>query len=62
MSNSRKPTPTTLALDTLDLLERVLDVRLPPAHRAWLATRNGQMPESRLTTLVENGKRGRLYI
>ncbi len=33
MSKARKPTPSTLAPDTLDLLERVLGARLPPAYR-----------------------------
>ncbi|SLN59523.1 SMI1 / KNR4 family protein [Aquimixticola soesokkakensis] len=56
MSKSRKPTPVSLAPDTLDLLERVLDARLPPAYRDWLATRNGQMPESRVISFMENGK------
>lgn len=49
MSQSRKPTPTSLAPDTLDLLERVLDAKLPPVYRYWLATRNGQMPHRRMS-------------
>ncbi|WP_417522473.1 SMI1/KNR4 family protein [Marinovum sp.] len=56
MRKSPKPTPSTLAPDTLDLLERVLDVRLPPAYRDWLATRNGQMPENRVITFMQNGR------
>ncbi|TCS50797.1 SMI1/KNR4 family protein SUKH-1 [Primorskyibacter sedentarius] len=40
----------------LDLLERVLDARLPPAYRDWLAKRNGQTPENRLVTFTQNGR------
>ncbi|SMY06135.1 SMI1/KNR4 family protein [Flavimaricola marinus] len=56
MKSARKPTPSSLAADTLDLLERVLDARLPPAYRDWLANRNGQMPENRLITFEKDGR------
>lgn len=56
MKSKRKPTPSTLAPDTLDLLEQVLGARLPPAYRDWLANHNGQMTENRLVTFVENGR------
>ncbi len=56
MKLSKKPKPATLSPDTLDLLERVLDARLPAAYRDWLATRNGQMPENRVISFLENGR------
>lgn len=56
MRPSRTPTPASLAPDTLDLLERVLDARLPPAYRDWLGRRNGQTPENRHVTFMKNGR------
>ncbi|WP_161860984.1 SMI1/KNR4 family protein [Algicella marina] len=56
MSTDHKPTPPSLSPDTLDLLERVFEARLPPAYRDWLATRNGQTPENRLIQFMENGR------
>jgi hypothetical protein len=55
MRTDHKPTPSSLAIDTLDLLERVLQARLPPSYRDWLAKRNGQTPENRLVTFMVNG-------
>ncbi|SLN66704.1 SMI1 / KNR4 family protein [Aquimixticola soesokkakensis] len=56
MKSRAKPTPSSLAPDTLDLLERVLGARLPAAYRDWLATRNGQTPENRLVSFTQNGR------
>ena len=56
MRKPRKLTPSSLAPDTLDLLERVLDARLPEAYRDWLAMRNGQMPGNRVIKFLENGR------
>ncbi|APE44208.1 hypothetical protein BOO69_12970 [Sulfitobacter alexandrii] len=52
----RQPPPAGLAPDTLELLGRVLDARLPAPYRKWLAEHNGEMPENRRITFVEGGR------
>jgi hypothetical protein len=55
MRTNHTTTPSSLAPDTLELLERVLQAPLPSAYRDWLAKQNGQTPESRLVTFTVNG-------